>query len=176
MPIGVSFLFTMSNSAPAFAEASAGRPAIAFASAGSLLRSRRALLRPGLPFSFRTRPRTRGGRSADRRTMSLVALARREPPRLSRRGASHERRDARLSALHRGDFRPGSALPSPAFPPDPCSELLAARSSCPAGGVPYLPGPTVTSRGRGTPLPAPPSGSSLEDAPHERGCQPDSIS
>src|SRR3979409_2586777 len=37
-------------------------------------------------------------------------------------------RDARLSALHRGDFRPGAALPSPAFPPDPCSELLAARS------------------------------------------------
>jgi len=37
-------------------------------------------------------------------------------------------RDARLSALHRGDFRPGAALPSPALPPDPCSELLAARS------------------------------------------------
>ena len=34
-------------------------------------------------------------------------------------------RDARLSALHRGDFRPGAALPSPALPPDPCSELLA---------------------------------------------------
>ena len=45
-------------------------------------------------------------------------------------------RDARLSALHRGDFRPGAALPSPALPPDPCSELLAARSSCLAGGVP----------------------------------------
>jgi len=37
-------------------------------------------------------------------------------------------RDARLSALHRGDFRPGAALPSPALPPDPYSELLAARS------------------------------------------------
>src|SRR4029453_11750881 len=36
-------------------------------------------------------------------------------------------RDARLSALHRGDFRPGAALPSPALPPDPYSELLAAR-------------------------------------------------
>ena len=31
-------------------------------------------------------------------------------------------RDARLSALHRGDFRPGAALPSPALPPDPCSD------------------------------------------------------
>ena len=45
-------------------------------------------------------------------------------------------RDARLSALHRGGFWPGAALPSPALPPDPCSELLAARSSCLAGGVP----------------------------------------
>src|ERR1700716_1857652 len=48
-------------------------------------------------------------------------------------------RDARLSALHRGGFRPGAALPSPALPPDPYSELLAARSSCLAGGVPDLP-------------------------------------
>src|SRR5262249_15117766 len=36
--------------------------------------------------------------------------------------------DARLSALHRGDFGPGPVLPSPAFPPDPCRELLAAGS------------------------------------------------
>ena len=47
--------------------------------------------------------------------------------------------------LHRGDFRPGAALPSPALPPDPCSELLAARSSCLAGGVP---GRLRTVRGR----------------------------
>jgi hypothetical protein len=50
MPIGARFLFTMSNSAPAFAEASAGKPAIALASAGSLLRSRGALLRPSFCF------------------------------------------------------------------------------------------------------------------------------
>src|SRR5215470_14171544 len=44
-------------------------------------------------------------------------------------------RDARLSALHRGDFSPGAALPSPAPAVadasaglDPLSELLAARS------------------------------------------------
>jgi hypothetical protein len=49
-------------------------------------------------------------------------------------------RDARLSALHRGDFWPGAALPSAAFPPQPCSELLAARSYCLAGGAPDLPG------------------------------------
>jgi hypothetical protein len=58
-------------------------------------------------------------------------------------------RDARLSALHRGDFRPGAALPSPALPPDPCSELLAARSSCLAGGVPDLPSPRLRAAAAG---------------------------
>jgi hypothetical protein len=74
----------MSNSAPAFAEASAGQPAIALASAGSLLRSRRAFSRPGFPLSprlcltlrracllsplpLRILPHARGGRSAGRR-------------------------------------------------------------------------------------------------------------
>src|SRR5262249_5375417 len=99
---------------------------------------------------------TRGERSAERRKSSVVALVTRDGPRLARRGARPAGR-ARLSALHRGDFGPGAALPSPAFPPDPCSELLAARSLCLAGGVPSLPGPTGTSPGRRTPLPAPPS-------------------
>src|SRR3981081_4100513 len=64
-------------------------------------------------------------------------------------------RDARLSALHRGGFWPGAALPSPALPPDPCSELLAARSSCLAGGVPDLPSPRLraAAAGRHSPLP-----------------------
>ena len=56
--------------------------------------------------------------------------------------------------LHRGDFRPGAALPSPALPPDPCSELLAAGSSCLAGGVPDLPSPQLraAAAGRRSPL------------------------
>ena len=59
-----------------------------------------------------------------------------------------------LNLLHRGDFRPGAALPSPALPPDPCSELLAARSSCLAGGVPDLPSPRLraAAAGRHSPL------------------------
>src|SRR3954471_3723492 len=63
-------------------------------------------------------------------------------------------RDARLSALHRGGFWPGAALPSPALPPDPYSELLAARSSCLAGGVPDLPSPRLraAAAGRHSPL------------------------
>src|SRR5262245_5923094 len=106
----------------------------------------------------------RGERSAERKAQYVVALVTRDGPRLARRGARPAGR-ARLSALHRGDFGPGAALPSPAFPPDQCSELLAARSLCLAGGVPSLPGPTVTSRGRRTPLPAPPSARLRKTAP-----------
>src|SRR5258708_15516209 len=80
-------------------------------------------------------------------------------------------RDARLSALHRGDFRPGAALPSPALPPDPCSDAPRSQVVMPGGRCPGPPEPAVTSRGRRTPLPAPPTGPSPEDALHERGCQ-----
>src|SRR5262245_40769513 len=119
----------------------------------SLLRSRGALLRPGFACLFSFHP-PHEGRAERRKLLSHVSA--RDDPHLARRGARPAGR-ARLSALHRGDFGPGAALPSPAFPPDPCSELLAARSSCLAGGVPSLPGPSVTSRDRRTPLPAPPS-------------------
>src|SRR6187399_1199901 len=80
-------------------------------------------------------------------------------------------RDARLSALHHGDFRPGAALPSPAFPPDPCSDAPRSQVVVPGGRCPGPPESAVTSRGRGTPLPAPPSGSSPETPLHERGWQ-----
>src|SRR3954451_14706771 len=65
-------------------------------------------------------------------------------------------RDARLSALHRGDFRPGAALPSPALPPDPYSDAPRSQVIMPGGRCPGPPEPAVTSRGRRTPLPAPP--------------------
>src|SRR3979490_1435041 len=65
----------------------------------------------------------------------------------------------------------GSALPSRAFPPDPCSEAPRSQVVVPGGRI------SRTSREhwlrantRGTPLLAPPSGSSLENAPHEQGC------
>ena len=73
-----------------------------------------------------------------------------------------------LSALHPGDFGPAPRSPSPQLP------------AAPSRGRPSLPGVApgrrrsrtsrgaVTSRGRGTPLPAPPSGSSLEDALDEQ--------
>src|SRR5438128_862637 len=88
-------------------------------------------------------------------------------------------RDARLSALHRGDF----GLPGPRFrllgrPPSynggqlPCGSVQRAPRTqvvVPGGRGPCLPGRTVTSRRRRTPRLAPHSGSSLEHALNERG-------
>src|SRR4029450_11153040 len=100
-----------------------------------------------LLFSFPSAP-MRGERSAERRSISVVARfgARRSALIEARRVP--RRRDPRLSALHRGDFGSGAALPSPAFLPDLCSELLAARSLCLAGGVPDLPGPWLRAAAR----------------------------
>jgi hypothetical protein len=92
----------------------------------SLLRSRGALLRPGFAFLFPIHPDE--GRAERRKAQYFCCRAvGRDDPRLLRRGARPAGR-ARLSALHRGDFGSGAALPSPAFLPDQCSELLAARS------------------------------------------------
>ena len=118
-----------------------------------LLRSRGALLRPGCPSC--SRPSPIEGRAERRQAHLFCCRAGEARPIRTRRGAARPMtRDARLSALHRGDFRPGAALPSPALPPDPCSELLAARSSCLAGGVPDLPSPRLraAAAGRHSPL------------------------
>jgi hypothetical protein len=105
--VAASFLFTMSNSAVFFVPAA------------------RCCARV-LLFSFPS-ALMRGGRSAERRSIRCRAL--RRATGRAYRGAARVQRDALASsALHRGDFGPGAALPSPAFPPDPCSELLAARS------------------------------------------------
>jgi hypothetical protein len=88
-------------------------------------------------------------------------------------------RDARLSALHRGDF----GLPGPRFrllwrPPSynggqvPCGSVQRAPHTqvvVPGGRGPCLPRRTVTTRRRRTPRLAPHSGSSLEHALNERG-------
>jgi hypothetical protein len=89
-------------------------------------------------------------------------------------------RDARLSALHRGGF----GLPGPRFrllgrPPSynggqvPCGSVQRAPRTqvvVPGGRGPCLPRRAVTSRRR-TPRLAPHSGSSLEHALNERGCE-----
>ena len=97
-----------------------------------------------------SRPSPIEGRAERRQAHLFCCRAGEARPIRTRRGAARPMtRDARLSALHRGDFRPGAALPSPALPPDPCSELLAARSSCLAGGVPDLPSPRLRAAAAG---------------------------
>src|SRR5262249_17973807 len=101
-----------------------------FTISNSPSRSRGARPRPGFATLLR-QPESRGGRSAEKRSGACEAPVGHAITRRTRRlrGALRPMtRDARLSALHRGDFSPGAALPSPALPPDPCSELLAARS------------------------------------------------
>src|SRR6266849_8222981 len=81
-----------------------------------------------------------------------------------------QRRDARLSALRLGDFRLRvRASVSGIASGDACSELLAARVVVPGGRFPRLPRLSVTSRSRGTPSLAPPSGLSPETPLIERG-------
>ena len=90
-------------------------------------------------------------------------------------------RDARLSALHRGGF----GLPGPRFrllrrPPSynggqlPSGSVQRAPRTqvvVPGGRGPCLPRRAVTSRRRRTPRLAPHSGSSLEHALNEQGCE-----
>ena len=123
-----------------------------------------------LAFPFASIPTQREGWAERRQAHYFICRVCETRRVRTQRGAARPMtRDARLSALHRGDFRPGAALPSPAFPPDPYSELLAARSSCLAGGVPDLPSPRLRAAAAGRHSPLRLSGSSPEDALHERG-------
>jgi hypothetical protein len=74
-------------------------------------------------------------------------------------------RDARLSALHRGDFSPGAALPSPALSSGSVQRAPRSQVVVPGGRLPGPPGASSREPPRRTPRLAPPSGSSLEDAP-----------
>jgi hypothetical protein len=129
----------------------------------SLLRSRRALLRPGFAFSLFHPPHE--GRAERRKAQYLRCRAvGRDDPRLLRRGARPAGR-ARLFGAPPWRFSVGgrasiSGISSGFVQRAPRSQVVV-----PGGRGPEPPGALVTSRGRRTPLPAPPSGSSLEDAP-----------
>ena len=116
-----------------------------------------------LAFSFAPDPK-RGGRSADRRTYSVVAFARRDGSARVRRGASHDAGRSPLGAppwrFSAGGRASISGIASGSVQRAPRSQVVM-----PGGRCPGPPEPAVTSRGRRTPLPAPPSGSSPEDAP-----------
>jgi hypothetical protein len=129
-------------------------------------------------------PRTRGGRSADRRpgaaapgwpaashkkthrscvTRRAGALARR--PASLKAGGTRASRRSTVAILGRGPrFHHGHFLP-----------IRAASSSQPGrsawrAGSPASRGGRLRAASRGTPLPAPPSGSSPETPLDERGC------
>jgi hypothetical protein len=74
-----------------------------------------------------------------------------------------------LNLLHHGDFRPGTdAAASGSERPEPSATCPQATRA--GGGIPGLPR-CGSRRNHGTPLPAPPAGSSPETPPHERGCE-----
>jgi hypothetical protein len=134
--VAASFLFTISNSAV-------------------FLRSRGALLRPGFAFLFSIHP-MRGERSAERRSISVVARfgARRSALVEARRASSGTRSPLgappwRFSVGGRASF---SGISSGSVQRAPRSQVVV-----PGGRGPGPPGAWVTSRGRRTPLPAPPS-------------------
>ena len=122
----------------------------------------RCCARVGL-YPFAPDPK-RGGRSADRRTMSVVAFARRDGSARVRRGASHDAGRSPLGAppwrFSAGGRASISGIASGSVQRAPRSQVIM-----PGGRCPGPPEPAVTSRGRRTPLPAPPSGPSPEDAP-----------
>jgi hypothetical protein len=121
----------------------------------SLLRSRGAFLRPGLLVSFPSAP-MRGERSAERRNISVVARfgARRSALVEARRASGGTRSPLgappwRFSVGGRASF---SGISSGSVQRAPRSQVVV-----PGGRGPGPPGALVTSRGRRTPLPAPPS-------------------
>jgi len=66
-------------------------------------------------------------------------------------------------------FSAGPALPFAAFPPHPCSDAPRSQVVVPGGRGPLPPEPAVTSRSRGTPRLAPPTGLSPETPLDEQG-------
>jgi hypothetical protein len=113
-------------------------------------------------------PPNEGRRSAEWRISKFVALIRRDTARM-RRGASrigtHASRRSTLAI-----FGSGTALPSPAFPPEP--RAASSRGAGPSArrSVSVPPEPAGASRSRGTPNPAPPWGCLRKTPLDEQGC------
>ena len=118
-------------------------------------------MRPGFATSLHS-PRTRGGRSAEKRSGACEAPVGRIMTRYARRLRGALRpitRDARLSALHRGDFSPGAALPSPSAP------AAIQRRAFAFGSVQRAPrSQVVVPGGR---LPGPPGANGCEPPPQD---------
>ena len=113
--------------------------------------SRGAFARPGWSLSLRVHPkRGVGGAPTGALFCCRAGEARRSAP--ARCGASHDAGRSPLGAPP-WRFSAGGRAPSLVLSPAPCTELLAARSSCLAGGVPGNPcsvrnGQETTANGR----------------------------
>jgi hypothetical protein len=83
----------------------------------------------------------------------------------ARPGVPCDRDAAPLGAPSLAIFGLGSAFPAPPFPAEHVQPAPGSTGRSARRAVSEPSGATVTSRGRRTPRPAPPSGSSLEDAP-----------
>jgi hypothetical protein len=104
------------------------------------------------------RPLMRGGWSADRRTLSFCRACEARRPRF--RGADLSRCDrdpSRRSTV--AIFGRGPMVPPPAVGHRRRQRCVGAKPRRPGGRDPGPPGAAVSRRRRGTPLPAPPSGS-----------------
>ena len=88
-----------------------------------------------LVFSFRVHPPTRGGRSADRRTYSVVAFARRDGSARVRRGASHDAGRSPLGAppwrFSAGGRASISGIASGSVQRAPRSQVIMPGGRCP---------------------------------------------
>jgi hypothetical protein len=134
------------------------------------LRSCGAVLRPGF-VSFASRIRIEGWRSAERRTDTCEASG---GPALTGQARHLARRlasptgDARLPALHRGDFGLRSRASFTSICAGSVQRAPRSQVVVPGGRGPGPAGTAVMSRRRDTPRLAPPSGSSPEMPLDER--------
>jgi hypothetical protein len=94
----------------------------------------RRVVAPGFSPSFRVHPK-RGGRSADRRTISVVAFARRDWSALVRRGASHDAGRSPLGAppwrFSAGGRASISGIASGSVQRAPRSQVVMPGGRCP---------------------------------------------
>jgi hypothetical protein len=122
---------------------------------------RGALRRPRRVLQVRTDPPARGRWSADRRTRLFHRACEARSAALARHGPSRCNRDA-LSALHRGDFRPGTRAVVSGSGTGADQRSARCRAVRPGGRGPGPPALRFRAASRGTPRLAPPAGSSPE--------------
>jgi hypothetical protein len=130
----------------------------------------RRVAAPGLVPCICVHPRSRGGRSADRRTRSVVAFARRDWSALVRRGASHDAGRSPLGAppwrFSAGGRASISGIASGSVQRAPRSQVVMPGGRCP--------GPPESRGYEPQPQDATPRSAFRivsGNAPHERGCE-----